>query len=182
LPERATPIMSIYEFEGKRPRVDPEAFVHPDAVLIGDAIIAAGAYIGAGAVLRADIGSIRVGRGSNVQENSVLHSFPEKQVFLHPDVHVGHGCILHGCEICSQVLVGMGAIIGDGVKINSHCLIGAGSFVPLGMEIPPNQLVMGSPARVIRAISPQQKEQIVAGLALYQGLTRRYLKDFRRIS
>jgi phenylacetic acid degradation protein len=174
--------MPFYEFAGHRPLVSLEAFVHPEAVLIGAVTISSGCYIGAGAVLRADIGSIRVGRGSNIQETCVLHSFPDKEVLVHPEVHVGHGCILHGCEICSQVLVGMGAIIGDGVKINSHCLIGAGSFVPLGMEIPPNRLVLGSPARIIRALSLEQKEQITAGLALYQGLTQRYLKDFRRIS
>ena len=136
--------MAFYEFEGKRPYADTEAFVHPQAVLIGDVIVEAGCYIGAGAVLRGDIGYIRV-----------------------------------GCEVCSNVLVGMGSVVSDGVKINSRCLIGAGSFVPFGMEIPENSLVMGSPARVIKEISQEQLERISNGLSIYQDLTRRHLKSLK---
>ncbi len=173
--------MSFYEFEGKRPYADTEAFVHPQAVLIGDVIVEAGCYIGAGAVLRGDIGYIRVGRGSNVQENCVIHTFPDKPAIVHPDVHVGHGCILHGCEVCSNVLVGMGSVVSDGVKINSRCLIGAGSFIPFDKEIPENSLVMGSPARVIKEISQEQLERISNGLSVYQDLTRRHLKSLKRL-
>jgi phenylacetic acid degradation protein len=173
--------MALYEFEGKRPSINPEAFIHPKAVLIGDVEIDAGCYVGAGAVLRGDIGSIRIGKGSNVQENCVVHTFPDKSTILHPDTHIGHGCILHGCEICSNVLVGMGSIIADRVKINSHCLIGAGSFVSFQEEIPPNSVVVGSPARVIKKISPDQLEQIREGRAIYQDLARRYLKSFKKV-
>jgi len=174
--------MAFYEFEGKKPFIDPEAFVHPEAVLIGDVTAEAGCYVGAGAVLRGDIGSIRIGRGSNFQENGVIHTFEEKATILHPDSHVGHSAILHGCEICSNVLVGMGSILGDDVKINSNCVIGAGSFVAFGTEIPPNSLVVGSPAKVIKEIGPEHLERIRAGLAIYQELTRRYLKSFREVS
>ncbi len=173
--------MPFYEFEGKRPSIDPEAFVHPEAVLIGDVVIEAECYVGAGAVLRGDIGTIKVGRGSNVQENCVFHAFPNKSTILHPNSHIGHGSILHGCEICSNVYVGMGSIIPDGVKINSNSLIGAGSFVPFDKEIPENSLVVGSPAKVIKKISPEQLAQIARGLSLYQDLARRHLKSFREI-
>ena len=74
--------MPFYEFEGKIPSVDPEAFIHPEAVLIGDVVIGAGCYVGAGAVLRGDIGSIRIGKGSNVQENCVIHAFPNKSTMI----------------------------------------------------------------------------------------------------
>ena len=173
--------MVWYEFESKIPQVHPEAFVHPQAVLIGDVHVDAGCYVGAGAVLRGDIGFIRVGRGSNVQENCVLHTFPDKGTVLHPNSHVGHGCILHGCEVCSNVLVGMGSVIADGVKIQSNCLIGARSFVAFGTQIPPNSVVMGAPAKVVKAISPDQLEQLASGRAIYQDLARRYLKSFREI-
>ena len=174
--------MTLYEFEGKRPAIDLGAFIHPDAVLIGDVLIRTGCYIGAGAVLRGDFGSIKVGRGSNVQENCVLHTFPEKTTRLHQDTHIGHGCILHGCEICSNVLVGMGSIIGDGVKINSNCLIGAGSFVRFNTEIPQNSVVVGSPARVVKEISSEQLEELVTSRTQYQNLVGRYLKSFQKIA
>jgi phenylacetic acid degradation protein len=173
--------MAFYEFEGKRPRVDKETFVHPHAVLIGDVEIEAGCYVGAGAVLRGDIGSIRIGNGSNVQENCVLHTFPDKFIILHPDTHIGHASILHGCEICSNVLVGMGSVVPEGVKVNSDCLIGARTFIEFGTEIPAGSLVIGAPAKVIRPISAEQLKQITEGRAIYQELARRYLKSFREV-
>jgi phenylacetic acid degradation protein len=171
--------MPLYEFEGKSPSVNPNAFVQPEAVLIGAVVVEEDCYIGAGAVLRADIGSISIGKGSNVQENCVLHTFPGKSVIVHEDVHVGHGSILHGCEICSRVLIGMGCIVGDGVKINSDCIIGAASFVPMRTEIAPNSLVMGSPAKVVRSVTAEQLAQIIDGLAEYHDLTRRYLRSLK---
>ncbi len=174
--------MPLYEFEGKRPSIDSKAFVHPEAVLIGDVVVEADCYVGAGAVLRGDIGSIRVGKGSNVQENCVLHAFPDKTTILHPNAHIGHGAILHGCEICSNVLVGMRAIIADGVKINSFSFVGAGSFVPFGQEIPSHSLVVGSPAKIIQKVGPEHLERIRSGLAIYQDLARRHLKSFKKIS
>lgn len=170
--------MPNYEFENMHPVVHEGAFVHPEAVLIGDVQVDEMCYVGAGAVLRGDIGSIRVGEGSNVQENCVFHTFPGKSVILHPNSHVGHGAILHGCEIGSHVLVGMGAIVADGVKINPECMVGAGSFIPFGTEIPSKSLVVGSPARVVKQITPAQLKQIKQGLSIYQDLTRRYLKSF----
>lgn len=174
--------MPFYEFEGRRPTVARDAFVHPDAVLIGDVEIEAGCYVGAGAVLRGDIGSIRVGKGSNVQENCVIHTFPDKTTILHPETHIGHGCILHGCEICSYVLVGMGCIIADGVKINSYCLIGAGSFIAFDEEIPPNSVVAGSPGKVIKKISSQQLKRMASGRAIYQDLAKRHLTSLKEIA
>jgi carbonic anhydrase/acetyltransferase-like protein (isoleucine patch superfamily) len=173
--------MSRYEFEGKRPRVHDQAFVHPEAVLIGDVTVEAGCYVGAGAALRGDIGSIKIGSGSNVQENCVVHTFPDKATVIHSQVHIGHGCILHGCEILSHVLIGMGSIIADGVVINSDCLIGAGSFVPFQEVIPPNSVAVGIPAKVIKKIEADQRERITNGLSIYQKLTKRYLKSFRKM-
>jgi phenylacetic acid degradation protein len=170
--------MALYEFDGKSPSVHPKAFVHPEAVLIGDVTVGEDCYIGAGAVLRGDIGCISIGNGSNVQENCVIHTFPNEPAVVHPDVHVGHGCILHGCEIHPRVLVGMGSIIGDGVTVNSDTVIGAASLVPSHTEIPAGSVVMGSPARVVKAITPEQLEQIVSGLHVYVELTRRYLRSF----
>ena len=170
--------MPYYEFENRSPVVNDKAFVHPEAVLIGDVTVDEECYVGAGAVLRGDIGSIRIGKGCNVQENCVLHSFPDASVVLQPNAHIGHGVILHGCEISSYVLIGMGAIVADGVKIHPESMVGAGSFVPFKMEIPSHSVVMGSPARVVKEITPAQVEQIKNGLSVYQDLARRCLKSF----
>ena len=173
--------MPSYTFEGKAPQIHEKAFVHPEAVVIGEVRVEENCYVGAGAVLRGDIGSITVGEGSNVQENCVFHTFPDQSVVLHPNAHIGHGCILHGCEIFSKVLVGMGSIIGDGVVIRSFCLIGAGSFIPFDMEIPSESVVVGSPAKVIKKISSKQMAQIETSLGIYQELARRYLVSFEAL-
>lgn len=173
--------MAIYELEGKKPSVHPKAFVHPLAVLIGEVTLEEDCYIGAGAVLRGDIGTIRIGKGSNVQENCVIHTFPFEPAIVHPDVHVGHGCILHGCEIYPRVLVGMGSVIGDGVTVHSDTIIGAASLIPARTEIPGGSVVMGSPAKVVKPISPEHLQQILNGLRVYVELTRRYLGSFRRL-
>ncbi len=173
--------MPLYQFADKKPSVDRRAFVHPQAVLIGDVEVGADCYVGAGAVLRGDIGSVQVGKGSSVQENCVVHSFPGQAAIIHPDVVIGHGCILHGCEICSTVLIGMGAIVADGAKINSNCLVAAGSFVPLGLEIPSGSVVVGSPGKIVKSITEDQLKEITSGLELYQGLARQYLSSFSEI-
>jgi phenylacetic acid degradation protein len=173
--------MPAYEFQGKRPSVNPAAFVHPLAVLIGDVEIAEDCYVGAGAVLRGDIGSIVIGKGSNVQENCVVHTFPDESTLIHPNVHIGHGTILHGCEICSRVLVGMGSVIADDVKVNSDSIIGAGSVIPLHLEIPKGSLVLGAPAKVVKPVTQEHLDQIASGLAFYQDLTRRYLVSLKEV-
>jgi phenylacetic acid degradation protein len=175
------PSLAFYEFEGKRPSVSRRAFVHPAAVIIGDVTVDAGCYVGAGAVLRGDIGSIFVGKGSNVQENCVLHSQPDHAVTLHHDTHIGHGSILHGCEIHPEVLVGMGGIINDHAVVHSRCLIGAGSLILAGADIPADSLVMGAPAKVVKSLSAEQLAQLRWARSVYQDLARRYLEDFREI-
>jgi phenylacetic acid degradation protein len=173
--------MSFYEFEEKKPLVDQDAFIHPEAVIIGDVKIESGCYVGAGAVLRGDFGSIIIGKGSNVQENCVLHTDINKTLILHPETHIGHGSILHSCEICSYVQIGMGSIIMDEVKVNSYCLIGAGTFIPLRKEIPEKSVVIGSPAKVTKKITQEQLEKMAKGRAAYQELAKRCLKSLRQI-
>ena len=173
--------MPFYQFEGKRPQVDEKTFVHPQAVLIGDVRIEAGCYIGAGAVLRGDLGGIFIGEGSNVQENCVLHTLPEGKVILHPNSHIGHSSTLHGCELHPEVLIGMGSTIMDGVVIHSRCMIGGASLLLANQEIPEDSLVAGSPAKVLKELSPKQLEHLRWARKTYQDLAQRYLKSFSLI-
>jgi len=134
--------MGFYEFEGKRPVVGEGAFVHPEATLIGGVTIGKGCYIGVGAVLRGDWGDILIGPGSNIQENCVLHVRPDEMTILGPDCHIGHGAIIHGASLGRHVMVGMNAVIHDGVVVGDDVLIGTGCVVLGDQTIPAGKMVL----------------------------------------
>jgi phenylacetic acid degradation protein len=173
--------MAFYEFEGKQPSVGEGAFVHPEATLIGGVTIDEGCYVGAGAVLRADWGDIVVGPGSNIQENCVLHVRPDEVMVIGPSCHIGHGAIIHATSLGYHVVVGMRAVIHDGVVIGDEALIGAGCVVLSDMEIPGGKVVVGVPARVVGEVSEEQRAEWAWGLDLYQALPARCLKSMRRL-
>ncbi|MFQ6013909.1 MAG: gamma carbonic anhydrase family protein [Anaerolineae bacterium] len=173
--------MALYEFEGKRPEIADNAFVHPEAVVIGGVRIGAGCYIGAGAVLRGDWGDIVVGPGSNIQENCVIHARPGETTHLGPNSHVGHGSIIHGVTLREHVLVGMGAVLHDGVTVGEGAVIGAGCVILEGTSIPAHKLVVGVPGHVVGDVTPEQDEFFWQGTRLYQGLAGRCLVGLRRL-
>lgn len=162
--------MGYYSFEGRIPRVAEGAFVHPEATLIGEVEIGEGCYIGAGARLRGDWGRIVVGPGTNIQENCVIHVKPEQTVVIGPACHIAHGAILHGPVLGYHVVVGMGAIIMDEAVLGDECCIAAGALVPARMHVPPGMLVMGSPGKVVGAVSKELRRHLLWGTALYQAL------------
>ena len=131
-----------------------KAFVAPGASVVGDVELGRFASVWYGAVIRGDEGHIRVGACSNVQDNCVLHG----KVGIGEGATIGHGAIVHGCEIGDNSLVGMGAIVLDGARIGKDCIIGAGALVTQGKEIPDGMLAFGSPAKVIRALTPDEIE------------------------
>ncbi len=173
--------MPRYEFENRRPTVDPDVFVHPQAVLIGAVTLSRGCYVGAGAVLRADWGEIVVGAGSNIQENCVVHVLPEGRVAMGPGSHIGHGAVLHNCRLGNHVLVGMGAILQDHVSVGDGAVIGAGSVLKAEMKVPPGKLVVGVPARIVGDVSSALKARSEWGTKLYQGLPERCRIGMRKI-
>ncbi|MFV3126751.1 phenylacetic acid degradation protein PaaY [Niveispirillum sp. KHB5.9] len=173
--------MPCYRFDGLVPVVDPTAFVHPTAVLIGDVIIGPGCYIGPGASLRGDFGRLVVERGANVQDNCVMHSFPGADAVVEEDGHIGHGAVLHGCRIGRNALVGMNAVVMDNAVVGADALVAAMSFVKAGMQVPPRMLVAGTPARVIRELSPQEIDWKIRGTAEYHDLTRRCLATLAEV-
>jgi phenylacetic acid degradation protein len=167
--------MPAYEFEGVRPVVDPTAFVHPTAVLIGDVIVGPGCLVGPGASLRGDLGRLVLRRGSNVQDNCVLHSFPGRDVLVEEEGHVGHGAVLHGCTVGPNALVGMNAVVMDEATIGADSFVAAMAFVPAGTQVPPRTLVGGIPARVIRELRDEEIAWKRRGTGVYQHLARRHL-------
>ncbi|MDH4209541.1 MAG: gamma carbonic anhydrase family protein [Anaerolineae bacterium] len=171
--------MGFWEFEGKRPVVGADAFVHPEATLIGGVTIGEGCYVAAGAVLRGDWGDIVVGPGSNIQEHCVLHVRPEETTILGPDCHIGHGAIIHGAHLGRHVMVGMHAVIHDGVVVGDEALIGSGCVVLPDMQIPPGKMVVGVPGKIVGDVSADQQSAWDWGLKQYQALPARCLKHLR---
>jgi phenylacetic acid degradation protein len=166
--------MPIYSFEGKTPCISPEAFVHPTAVIIGRVTIGDNCFIGPGAVLRGDWGEIIVEEGSNVQDNAVIHVRPEETCYLGANSHVGHGAILHGCRLEGHVLVGMGAVINDGVLLREGCLVASGSVVLSGVQVDRRTMVAGIPATPKGEVDDAKDALMWMGHKFYQSLPPRY--------
>lgn len=160
----------IYAYDGVIPVIDPTAFVHPAAVVIGDVIVGPACYVGPGAVLRGDFGRIVLERGSNVQETCVVHSFPNLEVVVGEEGHIGHGAVLHGCRIGPNAMVGMNAVIMDEAVIGENAIVAAMAFVKAGAVIPANSLAVGAPARVVRELTPEEIAWKRQGTAIYQRL------------
>ena len=169
----------IYEFNGIRPVIHESAFVHPQAVVTGNVVIGRDVYIGPGAALRGDWGTIEVGDGCNVQENCTIHMFPGVTVVLEDSAHIGHGAVIHGARIGRNALVGMNAVVMDNAVVGEGCIVGALCFVPAGMELPARTVVVGNPARVVKAVSDEMLAWKSEGTKLYQELPAMLLETLR---
>jgi len=168
-------MVRVYAIDGVVPYVHPETYVHPTASLIGDVIVEAGCYIGPGASLRGDFGRLVMRRGSNLQDNCIVHGFPRTETVIEEEGHVGHGAVLHGCRIGRNALVGMSAVIMDGAVIGSGAVVAALAFVKAGFEVPPGMLVAGIPARILRALSDDDRRWKAEATREYQELAVRSL-------
>ncbi len=168
-------MVKVYEFMGVTPFVHPDAYVHPSAVLIGDVIIGPNCYVAPGASLRGDFGRMIVGEGANVQDNCVMHGFPETDTVVEDWGHIGHGAVLHGCLVGRNAMVGMNSVVMDGVEIGESSFIAAMSFVKAGTKIPPRSLVQGIPAKVVRELRDEEIEWKEVGTRGYQQLAREAL-------
>jgi carbonic anhydrase/acetyltransferase-like protein (isoleucine patch superfamily) len=167
--------MVCFEFEGKRPTVHPEAFVAPTATLIGDVTVERGASIWYGAVLRADICTIVVREGANVQDNSVLHAAPGETLVIGRDATIGHGCVVHCREVGDQALVGNGSTLLDRAVVGPRALVAAGSVVTPGTELPGGMVAAGVPARPTKPIEGTSSELWVEqNPAYYRELAQRH--------
>lgn len=171
----------VYAIDGIVPVIDPTAYVHPTAVLIGDVVVGPGAYVGPLASLRGDFGRIVMKRGSNLQDTCVVHGTSESETIIDVDGHVGHGAVLHGCTIGRNAMVGMNAVVMDNAVIGESSIVGAMAFVKAGMIVPPRQLLMGSPARIVRELTDQDIEHKTYGTRQYQRLTVRSLETMQRV-
>jgi carbonic anhydrase/acetyltransferase-like protein (isoleucine patch superfamily) len=165
----------IIEYRGKRPKIDPSAFIAPTAVLIGDVEVGPQSSIWFGAVLRADNGPIRVGARTSIQDNCVVHVSERGRTSIGDDVTVGHCAVMEDCDVKQGALIGSNAVLLNGCTIGEGALIAAGSVVGEGAEIPPRVVAAGAPAKVKKQLGGEAARWIEIAAGEYVKLSRMYL-------
>lgn len=166
--------MPVYRLNGSAPQISPDAWIAPAADVIGRVRLAAGVTVWFGAVIRADNADIEVGEATNIQDGVMLHADPGAPLLIGRSVTVGHHAILHGCTIEDEVLIGMGATVLNGAVIGQGCLVGARSLVTEGKVFDPGSLILGSPAKAVGRVIPEQMEAIATSASDYSGKGARY--------
>lgn len=174
--------MAIYELDGATPQISDSAWVADSAQVMGTVELGDDTSVWFGTVIRGDTATIRIGQRTNIQDLSVLHADVGKPLTIGDDVTVGHKVMLHGCTVGDGSLIGIGAIVLNGAKIGKGCLVGAGSLVTEGKEFPDGSMIMGSPAKVVRQLTPEQLEGLLQSARHYVDNARRYRASFSKIA
>lgn len=172
----------LYCLQNKVPSIADKVFIADDAKVIGDVSLGREASVWFGSIIRADNDVITIGPQSNIQDGSVLHTDPGVPLTLGRGVTVGHQVMLHGCQIDDFSLIGIQSVILNGAKIGKHCIIGAKTLIPEGMEIPDGSLVIGSPGKVKRSLTEQEKQLLQASAAHYVENAQRYRESLLPIT
>ncbi|MCR6475009.1 gamma carbonic anhydrase family protein [Variovorax sp. LT1R20] len=174
--------MALYELDGVAPQLATGAWVADSAEVIGNVKLGENASIWFGAVLRGDNETMTIGRNSNVQDMSMLHSDPGSPLTVGENVTIGHQVMLHGCTIGDNSLIGIQAVVLNNAKIGRNSIVGAGSVVTEGKEFPDNSLIFGSPAKVMRTISDEDAARLRHGSEHYVENAVRYAKGLKKIA
>lgn len=173
--------MTLYVLDGRKPQIAQDTWVAPDANVIGDIDLQEAASIWFGATLRGDNERITIGRGSNVQENTVMHTDMGFPLVIGQNCTIGHKAMLHGCVIGDNSLIGMGATVLNGARIGKNCLIGAGALITEGKEIPDGSLVMGAPGKIVRQLDDAAIKGLTLSAIHYQENMRRFRENLREV-
>jgi len=173
--------MAIYQLDELAPKMHETAWVADSAQVIGDVALAEGVSVWFGTVIRGDSESVRIGRNSNIQDASVLHADPGVPLDIGEGASIGHQVMLHGCTIGDGSLIGIGAVVLNRARIGKNCLVGAGSLVTEGKEFPDGSMILGSPAKAVRQLSPEQIEGLKMIAHHYVENARRYKAGFKKI-
>ena len=173
--------MALYQLDDQVPQLADSAWVADSAQVMGAVVLGEDSSVWFGAVLRGDTELIRIGRGSNVQDGSVLHADIGYPLSLGENVTVGHQVMLHGCTVGDGSLIGIQAVVLNGAKIGRNSLVGAGSLVTEGKEFPDGSLIMGSPAKVVRQLTAEQIAGLQQSAAHYVDNARRYRRGLKKL-
>lgn len=174
--------MAVFELDGVAPRIAESAWVADSAQVMGNVALAEDSSVWFGVVIRGDTEVIRIGRGSNIQDLSVLHADVGMPLTVGEDVTVGHRVVLHGCTIGDGSLIGIGAVVLNGARIGKGCLVGANALVTEGKEYPDGAMIMGSPARLVRQLTPERIEGLRRGARGYVDNALRFRAGLNRVA
>lgn len=174
--------MAIYQLGEQRPDIADTAWVADSAQVIGNVSMAEGASAWFGVVVRGDTERIVIGKNTNVQDGSVIHADPGFPTVLEDNVTIGHQVMLHGCTIGEGTLIGIQAVVLNGAKIGRHCLVGAGSLVTENKEFPDGSMILGSPAKVVRTLTPEQIEGLKRTALHYVENAKRYKAGLKKLA
>lgn len=175
-------MMAVYALNGVAPNVAASAWIADSAQVMGNAILEQDVSVWFGAVLRGDTEVMRIGAGSNIQDCCVLHADVGLPLIVGADVTVGHHVTLHGCSIGDGSLVGIGAVVLNAARIGRHCLVGAGALVTEGKQFADGSVILGSPAKVVRQLTPEEIEGQRASARQYVDNARRFRDGLKKIA
>lgn len=173
--------MTIYQLDEHTPQIHPTAFVADSAQVVGRVTLGEGSSVWFNTVIRADNEPMTIGAGSNIQDGSVLHSDTGFPLSVGERVTVGHQVVLHGCTVGDESLIGIGAVVLNGAKIGKHCLVGAGSLVTEGKEFPDGSMILGSPAKVVRQLTPEQIDGLRRSAQHYIANAQRFQTGLKKV-
>jgi carbonic anhydrase/acetyltransferase-like protein (isoleucine patch superfamily) len=170
--------MSVRPFQGVHPKIHPSCFIEASAHIIGDVEIGEESSIWFNTVVRGDVNAIRIGRRTNIQDLCMVHVLKNRYAtHLGDEVTVGHHVVLHGCRVGSRVLVGMGAVLMDDVEVGDDCIIAAGALLSPGTRVPSGHLALGSPAKVKRPLTAEERAWLAQSAANYVGYAAQYKQE-----
>ena len=173
--------MAIFRYGDRIPKIGRDSFISDTATVIGDVTIADNCYIGNGSILRGDYGSIKIGNGTAIEENAVLHIRPDGLLELEKKVTVGHGAMIHGKLIKAYAVIGIGAVVGFDVVVGTWSIVAEGCVVPKGNIIPDEKIVAGTPFQILGNTQDKHKKFWTYGKQLYVDLAKEYPDKIERI-
>ena len=174
--------MTVYEFESRIPKIGKNSYVSHSAAVIGKVTIGEECYIAPGAIVKGDYGEIRIGNGTSVQDNVVVHARPNEITIIGDNVTLGHGCIIHNATVKDEAVIGMGAIVSDYAIVGTWSVVGEGAVVRQKFEIPDEKIAVGVPAKIIADVQDHHKDELSHFKSIYRSLAIRYPKGLKKIA
>ncbi len=171
--------MAVYIFEGREPNISEESYVSPSATIIGDVTLKGAVWVGPGAVIRGDYGTIKIGHGTAVEDNVVIHARPGKETMIGEHVTLGHSCVIHTATIEDFAVIGMHSTVTDFAKVGRWAVIAEHALVKTKQEIEPEVVAGGVPAKVIKSVTPEYKELWEEYKMNYTSFCKRYREGLR---